>query len=116
MLAIDFAAGAIALAILLAIFQYLKRTAGPPRWADSQRSYHLQLIREHLLAAAEEPEHPRYWRPQILAFSDNPKRRAELLEFASWMEGGSGLTTVVRILEGQGPKMRKLKAEAEAEL
>ena len=116
MLAIDFTAGAIALAILLAIFQYLKRTSGPSRWADSQRSYHHQRIREHLMAAAHEREHPRYWRPQILAFSDNPERRAELLQFASWIEGGSGLTTLVRILEGEGLKMLKLKAEAEAEL
>ncbi|MGD8523554.1 MAG: amino acid permease [Desulfobacterales bacterium] len=116
MLAIDFAAGAIALAILLAIFQYLKRTSGPSRWADSQRSYHHQSVREHLLAAAHEPAHPRYWRPQILAFSDNPERRSELLRFASWIEGGSGLTTLVRILEGEDLKMRKLKVEAEAEL
>ena len=116
MLAIDFANGAIALAILMAIFQYLKRTAGPSRWADSQRSYHHQRVREHLLAAAHEHEHPRYWRPQILAFSNNPQRRAELLQFAAWIEGGSGLTTLVRILKGEGLKMRKLKAEAEAEL
>jgi amino acid transporter len=116
MLAVDLTAGTIAVAVLFAIFQYLKRTAGPARWADSRRSYHLQLSREHLLAAATEPEHPRYWRPQILAFSDNPQRRAQLLRFASWIEGGSGLTTAVRIVEGEGLKMRKVKAEAEAEL
>ena len=102
MMAIDFRAGIVAIAVLFAIFQYLKRTAGPARWADSRRSYHLQLSREHLLAAATEPEHPRYWRPQILAFSDNPERRSQLLHFASWIEGGSGLTTAVRIVEGEG--------------
>ena len=116
MMAIDFRAGVVAISVLFAIFQYLKRTAGPARWADSRRSYHLQLSREHLLAAATEPEHPRYWRPQILAFSDNPERRSQLLHFASWIEGGSGLTTAVRIVEGEGVKMRKIKAEAEAEL
>jgi amino acid transporter len=116
MMAIDFRAGVVAISVLFAIFQYLKRTAGPARWADSRRSYHLQLSREHLLAAATEPEHPRYWRPQILAFSDNPERRSQLLHFASWIEGGSGLTTAVRIVEGEGLKMRKVKAEAEAEL
>jgi len=116
MLAVDLTAGIIAVAVLFAIFQYLKRTAGPARWADSRRSYHLQLSREHLLAAATDPEHPRYWRPQILAFSDNPERRSQLLHFASWIEGGSGLTTAVRIVEGEGLKMRKVKVEAEAEL
>jgi len=116
MMAIDFRAGIVAIAVLFAIFQYLKRTAGPSRWADSRRSYHIQRTREHLLAAAGEPEHPRNWRPQILAFSDNPDRRSQLLQFASWIEGGSGLTTAVKILEGEGLKMLKLKAEAEAEL
>jgi amino acid transporter len=116
MLAIDLTAGIVAMAILIAIFQYLKRTAGVPRWADSQRSYHLQVIREHLLAAADEPEHPRYWRPQILAFSKDPQTRSHQLEFTSWLEGRSGLTTVVQILEGQGLEMHRLKAEAESQL
>ena len=116
MMAIDFRSGIVAIAVLFAVFQYLKRTAGPARWADSRRSYHLQRTREHLLAAASEPDHPRYWRPQILAFSDHPERRSQLLQFASWIEGGSGLTTAVKIIEGEGIKMLKLKAEAEAEL
>ena len=116
MLAIDLTAGAVAIAVLFAIYQYLKRTAGPARWADSRRSYHLQKVRENLMAAASEPEHPRDWRPQILAFSNDPNRRERLLRFASWIEGGSGFTTVVRILEGEGVKMLKPRSEAEAEL
>ena len=116
MLAIDLTAGVIAIAILLTIFQYLKRTAGVPRWADSRRSYHLQVIREHLIAAADEPEHPRYWRPQILAFSKDFQTRSYLLEFSSWLEGRSGLTTVVQILEGQGLEMLRLKAETQLQL
>jgi amino acid transporter len=116
MLAIDIAAGVIAVAVLFGLFQYLRRTARPSRWADSRRSHHLQLIREHLLAAAAEPEHARDWRPQILAFSDNPQRRSQLLRFSSWLEGGSGLTTAVQILEGKGLKMYQLKAEAETQL
>jgi amino acid transporter len=116
MLAVDLTAGIIAITVLFAIFQYLRRTAGPARWADSRRSYHLQLIREHLLAAAADPVHPRDWRPQILAFSNDPQRREQLLRFSSWIAGGSGLTTAVQILEGEGIKMRKLKEEAEEAL
>ena len=115
-LAIDLRAGAVAIAVLFAIYQYLKRTAGPARWADSRRSYHFQRIRENLLAAAAEKEHPRDWRPQLLAFSDDSPRRERLLRFATWLEGGSGLTTAVRILEGEGLKMLRLKEEAEEEL
>ncbi len=115
MLAINLAAGAVAIAILFAVYQYLKRTTGPARWADSRRSYHLQRVRENLLAAAAEPEHPRDWRPQILAFSDDSRRRGQILRFASWLEGGSGVTSAVKILEGEGLKMLKLKEEAEEE-
>jgi len=115
MLAIDFVSSAIAVAVLFGIHQYLKNTAGPARWADSKRSYHFQLMREHLLAIPGEPEHPRDWRPQLLAFSDDPPRRKYLLRFSSWIEGDSGLTTVVKILVGQGKSIYQQRAEAEAE-
>jgi amino acid transporter len=116
MLAINLSAGLIAMAILFGLYQYLKRTSGPARWADSRRSYHLQRIRANLLAAAEEPEHPRDWRPQLLVFSHDAHRRERLLQFAEWLEGDTGFATVVRILEGEGPQMLKLRAEAENEL
>jgi amino acid transporter len=116
MLAIDLTAGIVAAAILFAIHQYLKRTSGPARWADSRRSYHLHRIRENLLAAAQEPEHPRDWRPQLLLLSDDSHRRQRLLEFAEWLEGDTGFATLVKILEGEGLKMLKLRAEAEDEL
>ena len=73
-------------------------------------------MRDHLFAIPVRPEHPRDWRPQLLAFSDDSHRRKRLLRFASWIEGGSGLTTAVRILEGRGEKILKLRTEAEAEL
>jgi amino acid transporter len=116
MLAIDVKSGAVGIAVLFAIYHYLKRTAGPARWADSTRSYHFQHLREHLLAAAAAPEHPRDWRPQLLAFSNDSHRRGQLLTFASWIEGGSGLTTAVRFLEGEGVKMLRLREEAEEDL
>jgi len=115
MLAIDLVSSVIAVAVLFGIHQYLQRTAGPVRWADSKRSYHFQLMKEHLFAIAGEPEHPRDWRPQLLVFSDDPPRRRNLLRLASWIEGDSGLTIVVKILAGQGKKIYQQKAEDEAE-
>ena len=116
MLAIDLKTGIIAVSILFAVHQYLKRTAGPARWADSRRAYHLQRIRENILSAAAEPEHPRDWRPQILAFTSDPQRRTRLVRFSSWIEGRSGMTTVVQILEGTGAKALRDRIEAENEL
>lgn len=116
MMAIDVKTSATALAVLVAIHQYLRRTAGPSRWADGSRSHHLQRMRTHLLGAAGAPEHPRDWRPVILAFTHTPERRFRLLTFADWLAGGSGLTAAVRILEGAGAGLHRRKKEAEDEL
>ncbi|MGB5177272.1 MAG: amino acid permease [Gammaproteobacteria bacterium] len=113
MLAIDYQAGLIAMALLFAIYQYLRRTAPQARWADGRRSYHTRLVRTHLLAAAREAEHPRDWRPNMLLFSDDSHRRARLLQFASWLEGDSGFTTVVKVLEGDGAAMHAHKRALE---
>jgi len=116
MLAIDLEAGLVSVALLFAIYQYLRRTAPQARWADGRRSYHTRQVRTHLLAAASEAEHPRDWRPNMLLFSDDSHRRAPLLQFASWLEGDSGFATVVKILEGGGAAMLRRKREAEEAL
>jgi amino acid transporter len=116
MIAIDPPASGVAVAVLFAIHQYLKRTAGPARWADSRRSYYFQLVRENLIAIGDETEHPRDWRPCILAFCDDSSRCERLLRFASWIEGGSGLTTAVKLIEGDDEKTFQLRAKTEDEL
>jgi len=116
MLAIDISAGLISAAVLFSIYQYLRRTAGPARWADGRRSYHLQKVREHLLAATADPEHPRDWRPQLLLFSDRPEKRAPLLTLAAWITENTGLITVVQVIEELGAKAIKLQKETKKEL
>jgi amino acid transporter len=116
MLAIDPTAGAVAAAIVFGIYQYLEYRAVPARWADVRRSHHLYETRQHLLAAAAAPEHPRDWRPQLLVFSSDAERRQRLLRVASWVAGGTGLTTVVTILEGEGPEILDRREQALEEL
>lgn len=114
--ALDLEYGLVAIAILAAIHQYIKRTSGPSRWADSSRSHALQIIRRELHATSNEPEHDRDWRPHILAFTKNQSRRSLLLHFAEWLSGNSGLITAVKITEGNGLQSRKAKREALQEL
>jgi amino acid transporter len=116
MLAIDTTAGLVSLAVLFSIYQYLKRAAGPARWADGKRSYHLQRVRTHLLAAATEPDHPRDWRPQMLLLGDNPEQRKQLMQLAGWIAGTSGLISVVQIVVGSGAKVVKHQQEARIQL
>ena len=116
MLAINAFAGVAALAILVAIHQYLRRLDRPQRWADANRSYYFQRAKESISAMRAESANPRSWRPQVLAFSADPKRRARLLEFASWLEGSSGLTAAVEIVVGEGAVKRKERAKRQQAL
>lgn len=116
MLAIDLATGIVAVSILFAIFQYLKRKSDTARWADSRRAHHLQRVREHLLETRRFPGHHRDWRPQMLAFSHDPERRPRLLRLSGWLEGGSGLTTVVTLMEGLDLLLTRRKIETEKKL
>jgi len=109
-LAIDIQSGIMAICILVAIYQYLRRRSGTARWADSRRSNYLQRAKKNLEAAAKEPEHDRDWRPVILAFTNNSKRLESILEFSQWLEGGSGMTAAIRLIKGEG---LKIKAEKE---
>ena len=116
MLAIHPTAALVAVVVIFAVHQYVAASVGVVRWADSGRSQRFQRVREDLHAIAGEPEHPRYWRPVLLAFSDDPARRERILRFASWLDAGSGLTTAVRFVEGKGPGTRKIRREVEKEL
>jgi amino acid transporter len=116
MIAIDVSAGIVAFSIILAIYQYLKHYSGPARWADSRRSYFLQKAQENIRAAAFEKEHDRDWRPVILAMTRESKRLHQIMGFAAWVEGTSGITSAVRIIKGQGVKTTRQRKEVAKEL
>jgi amino acid transporter len=116
MLAISPTAGAIAVVVLFALYHYVSRSVRVERWADSARAHRLQRVRDDLHSIREDLEHPSDWRPVILAFSDDPARRERLMRFSSWLEGGAGFTTVLRIDQGSGAVARRDRRSSELEL
>lgn len=110
-MAIDVRSGIMALCILMVIYQYLRRSTRPARWADSRRAAFLQQAKNSLHAAAAEPGHDRDWRPVILAFTNDSPRMKYLLEFAAFLEGGAGMTAAVRLIQGQGVRIRAKREE-----
>ncbi len=122
MLAINPVAGVVALLVLFGIYTYLGRRTQPERWADASHSHYFKRAKDSIRLMAGEAESARNWRPQVLAFSADPARRERLMRLAAWMEGASGLSAVVQIIQGAGAvkrrereeQQRALKAEAEA--
>lgn len=113
MVAVNIPAGLGAIVILTGIYQYLRRIDRPQRWADATRSFYFQRVKEGIRAMEAEAENPRNWRPQVLAFSADPRRRARLLRFGSWLEGESGLTAAIQIVVGEGALKRRERKELE---
>jgi len=116
MIAISPPPALISCSVIFSIYYYLKATAGPARWAHGKYSSYFQRIREMLFEMGKEPSHPRDWRPNILAFSEEDQNREQLLKFASWIEGGSGLTTAVVVLESGNPPGTQERKQAREKL
>ncbi len=116
MLAINAVAGGIALVLLMAIHQYLRRVDRPQRWTDSNTAFHFQRAKESIAAMRTEVPNARSWRPQILAFSADHRRRERLLDFASWLEGSSGMTAMVEIIVGEGAVKRRDREHRQRDL
>ncbi len=116
MFAIDLKTGIAAAAVLFAIFQYLKHAQIQARWSDSRRSHHLKQVRKSLLAAQADLDHPRQWRPNILALSGMGDHFERLLLFSRWIDGGGGITTAVRVALGAGFWMDRARAGYQTQL
>ena len=116
-IAINPVAGALAALVFVALFGYLRQRDVPDRWIDSVGSYHYTRARNHLQSHAVEPRPARDWRPCALTFVPRePHSRRRMLTMSSWLEGGSGFLTAVRIIEGRGPVRRREAAAIEKDL
>lgn len=115
MLAIDPVASVVALAILAAAYQYVRRTAVPFRWRDSWPAYRLRRVKEWMLELANGGGGERDWQPHILVFTEDPRRRTRLLRFASWIGGGTGITAAVQLIAGDGTRFGARAQCTEAE-
>ncbi len=84
-----------------AIWFYLRRRALQATWGDARRGIWMSLARQSLINLGRIEEKPRGWRPNILLFSGDVRKRLDLIRFASWLEQDRGFVTVCNIIEGQ---------------
>ncbi|MDX1679056.1 amino acid permease, partial [Arsukibacterium sp.] len=99
MLAINFIAAVIAVAVLFALHQYLARSHQDRKFTDQQRGVLFKRVRDLLFQLNDVHPHAADWRPHILVFSRHTKYQAQLLKFSAILEGQSGMTTLTRIID-----------------
>lgn len=116
LLALDTNNGIMALAIMFAIFLYLKKRDTPSRWADSSRSHAFSRVRKNLQQMAALPIHQNDWYPHLLAFTNSRESRSKLLQFGNLICGETGLISAVQIIPNYGNASNRKRAEALKEL
>ncbi len=107
---------AAVVAVLLEILVYvgLRRRALTASWGDLRHGALLSLTRATLLKIRRLPSDPRNWRPHILVFAGDPKKRLDLIRFADWLNQKRGILTVSHLLIGNLEELAEKRAEETA--
>ena len=102
MLAIDFGAATIAIAVLACVHQYLRRTSVPVSFVDSRRAYEFRKLKETVQEIDRHPESEWTWQPNILTLAGDAEHNDLVLRLATSLSGDSGIVTAVGLIEGEG--------------
>jgi len=89
-----------ALGLELVLFLILRRRALTSSGGDVRAGMWVALARFALLKLHRLERHARNWRPQILLFTSNPSRRADLVRLAGWFNQNRGIVTVCQVVVG----------------
>ncbi len=74
-------------------------------FGDARRGFLFSLIAKNLRKLRDMPCDPKNWRPVLLVLIGNPRRHANQLQYAVWLEGGRGLVSAAQILVGEADSM-----------
>lgn len=100
MFLINKVASIIALVVELGIFMWLRRKALTAAFGDLRSGLMHTLIKTALEKLKMFPPKSRNWRPFILLFAGDVRKRVELVRFATWLNQQRGLVTVSQIFRG----------------
>ena len=91
---------AVALLFEVGIYILMRRRALTAPWGDLRRGALMTLVRSTVLQLRRLPQDPRNWRPNILLFAGDVKRRPNLVRFANWLVQDRGILTVSDLVVG----------------
>lgn len=102
---------AVAVVVEVGVYLIMRRRAMAAPWGDLRRGALMALVRSTVLQLRRLPEDPRNWRPNILLFAGDARKRVALVQFAAWLVQDRGILTVsdlqVGSLEELGPSVQE---------
>ncbi|UCE17997.1 MAG: amino acid permease [Gemmatimonadota bacterium] len=82
------------------LFFHLRRRSLSKRWGDVRAGLWVTLARFSLLKLHRHSSDPRNWRPHILLFLADPKKRTGMVRLANWFNQNRGIVTACHLIEG----------------
>ncbi|MFH2037643.1 MAG: Na-K-Cl cotransporter [Candidatus Zixiibacteriota bacterium] len=93
-------AGLIAISIEIILWLLFARREQQATWGDARRGLYEAILRWALIRLSHRSMSARNWRPHILVFVDDPRRKLDLIKFASWFSQNRGVVTVCELVVG----------------
>ncbi len=88
----------LSIALMITIYGLISRKEIETRWGDVRSGLAFEKIRKNLLNLQN--DHPKNWRPIVLALSGGAWSRMPLTIYARWLTAGRGLLTLGQIIVG----------------
>ncbi|MCC6695158.1 MAG: amino acid permease [Candidatus Hydrogenedentes bacterium] len=91
----------VSIASMAAIHWYIKSRELTARWGDLHSGLLFERVRRNLLKLEEEENHPKNWRPVVIALSGEAWSRLYLAVYGHWFAGGTGVLSLGQVIEGE---------------
>ena len=106
----------IAVIFEVAVYVVMRRRAMNAPWGDLRRGALMSLVRSTVIRLQNMPADPRNWRPNILLFAGDVRRRSDLARFAGWLVQDRGILTVATLLTGSIDDLKDRRESEEARI
>lgn len=94
-----------AVGVMAGLYWYIARKEIRARWGDVGSGVLFERVRRTLLKLEGELEHPKNWRPIIVALSGAGWSRAYLAVYGHWLTTGRGILTLGQVVHGEADEL-----------
>ncbi|MCB2230580.1 Na-K-Cl cotransporter [bacterium] len=100
MFLIDPLASIVAISIEIILWLVFARREKLAVWGDARRGLYEAMLRWVLIRLSRRTMSARNWRPHVLVFVDDARRKLDLIRFATWFSQNRGVVTVCELVVG----------------
>lgn len=101
MFLIDWRWAVIAISSMTLLHWYIGRKEIRARWGDLQSGVLFERARRNLLRLEQTQEHPKNWRPIVLALGGASWDRPYLAVYGHWLTSGHGILILGQVIQGE---------------